>query len=171
MESITKITEWLNKNPWLNLLFLVLAILSIALSIFLYIRSKKEKRPYFSIRTFQLIEDKLNKIEAVEILYRGQRVDNLALSKIALWNKGKDTINNHDIAPKDPLRLVVRPECKILGAEIIYTRTEANNFTIKPDLDRGEIRINFDYFHTNEGLVIQVYHTEKTRMSLFYSGQ
>ena len=144
---------------WLNLIFLVLAMLSIVVSIVIFIVSKKEKRPYFLVRTFRLIQDSLNKIEAVEIHYRGERVENLSLAKVALWNKGRDTINSQDVAPKDPLRISVQSPARLLGAEIIHTANPVNNFSILPDLQHGEIKIQFDYFHRNEGIVVQLYHT------------
>ena len=144
---------------WLNLMFLVLAVLSIVISIVIFIASKKEKRPYFHVRTFRLIQDSLNTIEAVEILYKGQRVQNLSLAKVALWNKGRDTINSQDVAPKDPLRISVQSPVKLLGAKIIHTANPVNNFLILPDLERGEIQIQFDYFHRLEGIVVQLYHT------------
>ena len=154
-------TNWLNHNSWLNLVFLVLAVTSIMISIYLFIRSRKEKAPHFSIRTFKLIEDSLTKIEAVEILYQGKRVKNLTLSKIALWNKGRDSINANDIAPTDPLKIGINPQYQLLAAEIICSQTKANNFSITPNLENNEVKIDFDYFDTNEGVVIQVYHTGK----------
>lgn len=127
-----------------------------------FLKSKREKRPCFSVKTFRLVEDELNKIEVVEILYRGQRVENLSLSKLALWNRGNDTINATDIAPTDPLKIVLSDSYKLLAAEIIYVKTKANNFSILQDLEKGEIKIDFDYFHTNEGVMIQIYHTGKS---------
>lgn len=167
---MTRIAQWLNQNLWLNLAFLILALLSILVSIALYIMSKKEKSPWYTIRTFQLVEDKISKIEAIEIFYRSQKVDNLSLSKVALWNRGKGPINSEDVAPKDPIRIEIRPECKLLAAEILYKKKEANNFTITPDLQKGEVKINFDYFHKNEGLVIQIYHTGKSNHDIVLRG-
>jgi hypothetical protein len=170
VDILENFINWLNHNSWLNLLFLILAVLSIITSLVLYIRSKKEKSPYLNLRTFQLVEDRLNKIDAVEILYKSQKINNLALTKFALWNKGRDTINIDDVAPKDPLRLVVSTEYQLLGAEIIYIKTQANNFSITPDLEKGEIQINFDYFHMNEGIVIQIYHTGKSNDDIALHG-
>lgn len=154
-----KLTQWLNQNPMLNLVFLLLASVSILLSLVLYIKSRKYKRPCFNVRTFQLIEDTVNKIEAVEISYQGERVKNLSLTKFALWNRGNDTVNIHDVASTDPLRIVIDPPAKLLGAELIYASNPANNFKILTNLQTGEVKIEFEYFHTYEGIVAQIYHT------------
>src|SRR5258706_5309667 len=116
-----RFVEWLNRNPWLNLAFLALAFTSIITSIVLYLKSKKEKRPFFQCRTFRLVEDSLAKMEAVEILYKGQPVQNLSLTKVAVWNGGTETINSSDIAPTDVLRLCVQSPVKLLGSEIVHT--------------------------------------------------
>ena len=160
-----KISQWLNQNPLLNLVFLLLASVSILLSLVLYIKSRKYKRPCFNIRTFQLIEDSVNKIEAVEIRYQGERVQNLSLTKLALWNRGNDTVNIQDVASTDPLRIEIGPPAKLLGAELIYTTNPANNFRILPNLQTGEVKIDFEYFHTYEGMVVQLYHTGSRKKS------
>ncbi len=162
--------EWLNHNPLLNLVFLILAILSIVISVILYIKSKRKKRPCFHMKTFKLIEDSIKEIEAVEILYQGQTVKNLSLSKVALWNSGSDTINSEDIAPKDPLKLVITKGTKLLAAQIIYSTNSINNFSLTPDLQSGEIGISFDYFDRNEGIVIQIYHTGVSNDNVILSG-
>src|SRR3990172_146972 len=156
---IGQVAEWLNQNPWLNLVFLVLAVLSIILSLALYIKSKRERRPCFNLRTFQLIQDSISKIEAVQIRYQGQIVPNLSMTKLALWNAGREAINSQDIAAKDPLRIAVAPQAILLCAEIIYVTNPLNNFSIRPDLSNGEVRIDFDYFHKGEGVVFTLYHT------------
>src|SRR4030042_2801295 len=165
-----KLAQWLNQNPMLNLVFLLLASISILLSLVLYIKSRKYKRPCFNARTFQLIEDTVNKIEAVEISYRGERVKNLSLTKFALWNRGNDTVNIHDVASTDPLRIVIDPPAKLLGAELIYASNPANNFKILTNLQTGEVRIEFEYFHTYEGMVAQLYHTGSRNHPIMLKG-
>jgi hypothetical protein len=106
-----------------------------------------------------LITDNVKKIEAIEIQFNGKRVQNLSLTHFALWNRGKDTINRQDVAPKDPLKILVVPPAELLAAEIMYTSNATNNFLISSNLTGGEISIDFDYFDNNEGLTIHIYHT------------
>lgn len=133
--------------------------MSILISIILYLKSRRDKRPYFNVRTFKLITDNVKKIEAIEIQFNGKRVQNLSLTHFALWNRGKDTINRQDVAPKDPLKILVVPPAELLAAEIMYTSNATNNFLISSNLTGGEISIDFDYFDNNEGLTIHIYHT------------
>jgi hypothetical protein len=64
-----------------------------------------------------------------------------------------------DVAPTDPLRIEAKDSHKILQAEIVYTRTKANNFSVNLSAEHNFVSIKFDYFHTNEGIVIDLYHT------------
>src|SRR4030042_2419932 len=165
-----KLAQWLNQNPMLNLVFLLLASISILLSLVLYIKSRKYKRPCFNVRTFQLIEDTVNKIEAVEISYQGERVKNLCLTKFAFWNRGNETVNIHDVASTDPLRIVIDPPAKLLGAELIYASNPANSFKIFTNLQTGEVKIEFEYFHTYEGIIVQIYHTGSKENPIMLKG-
>jgi hypothetical protein len=160
--------HWLIQNPW-NLIFVGLAVLGFFLSVVFYRRSQKEKRLTYDIRTLRLIEDNVSAIEAVEIRYEGQRVQNLSLSEITIWNKGTETINNEDVAPKDPIEIVMKG-VKLLRAELIHTKNPVNNFNIVPDLTNGEILVTFDYFDPEEGAVIQIYHTGTTDDDLMLKG-
>jgi len=162
MSGISKIIAILNDNPLLNLIFLLLACIGIIVSIVLFFASRKTKRPCFHFRTFKLIEDRINKVGDVEILYKGHRVDNISLTRVALWNRGKDTIDSSHVAKIDPIKIVSKNNNRFLSAEIIYCPVIANNFRIGMDNCGGEIAIEFDYFHKNEGVVIQIYHTGKT---------
>jgi hypothetical protein len=156
---LDKISNYLNNNPWLNLLFLILALLSIFISIIIYFRSKREKVPVYNRRSFNLIENQVSKVKGLRVTHNGKEVKDLTLTKFALWNRGRATVNREDVAPSDPLRLVISPDHQILQADIVFIRTKANNFSINLDESKRSLSINFDYFHTNEGVIIDLYHT------------
>lgn len=166
MILLISITTWLNNNQWLNLIFLFLALISIILTLIFYLKSKKKKQPIYTIKSFSLIREKLTKLKDVKITYKEEDIDNLTLTKIALWNKGNDTINSYDVAPKDWIRVEINNEYDILESEIIFIKKNANNFKIDLNENRKIIRINFDYFHTNEGFIFQFYHTGKSSQNI-----
>jgi len=156
---IEKLQLFLYQNPWLNLLFLILALASIITSLVIYLKSKKEKKPYFNKRSFTLIQDQLGAIEDVQILFRGKPVRNLTLTKFALWNGGRDPIYNDDIAPTDQIHIEVTDNADLLSAQIVYSATQANNFISNINREQKRISISFDYFSKNEGVVLNIYHT------------
>lgn len=153
-----------------NLVAFVLAIIGIVLAIFFYIRSKRQRVPIYSVRSINLVEQSIEKIDNIEILYSGSTVKNLSIARVAIWNQGKETINNTDIAPSDPIKIICTGTTSFLGLKIVYEKNPVNNFFLfpvpnptKPDEDlQNEMTVNFDYLDYEEGAIIQVFHTGKT---------
>lgn len=149
----------LNNNPWLNLVFLILAMLGIVLSLYLFIRGRKNKVPTYLIKTFNLIKNRVTDISEVEIKYSGNKIENLSLTKCAIWNRGDDVIDVSDVASKSPIRLEIDEDYEFLHANITFMKNEINNFSLNISDDRKTIYVRFDYFQKNEGLTFEVYHT------------
>lgn len=153
-----KILEFINQNPWLNVLFILLTLTSIFLSLWFYFKSKKSKKPTYSLRTFNLIKEKINKIDSVEIQYHSNKIDNLSITKIAIWNNGKETISSTDVAQNNPFLVIIEESFSILDCDILFEKNPANGFSINK-LNSNKVEIKFDYFDFNEGIIIQLYHT------------
>ena len=83
------ISDWLTSNPYLNLIFFLLSIISILLTIFFYYKSKKTKEPRYLYKSFSLIENSLSALDGLEIIYNKEKIDTLTLTKFAIWNNGK----------------------------------------------------------------------------------
>lgn len=109
--TIQYFTELFNSNPLLNAISLFLAILGIIFSAFFYLKSKKIRMPIYVLRTVNLVRENVQKIDTVNILYSGNKVNNLSITKMAFWNDGKETINNSDVAQNNPIRLTIDKDC------------------------------------------------------------
>ena len=166
---MTDILEFINKNPWLNILFIILTLISIFLSIWFYIKSKKTKKPTYCIRTFNLVRDKINKIDSVNIFYQGEKIDNLSISKIAIWNGGKETISQSDIAKNNRFRIEIVDTASILDFKLLFEKNSSNGFKLTR-VNNNCINVEFDYFDYNEGIIIQLYHTAIKSEDLKISG-
>ena len=73
----------LPSNPWVFLGLACVAVLSILLTIFFYLKSVKEREPCFSIRHSNLIHDGIGTaVPALEIHYRGvaDEVENFSVT-------------------------------------------------------------------------------------------
>lgn len=159
------ILAFINQNPWINIIFYCLTTISIPLMIYFYFKSKKNKKPTYAIRTVNLVKEKIKKIKSVEIYYKGQFIDNISVTKIAIWNAGKDTISKTDIAENDLFRIEISKKFKILDCEILTENNTANGFGLIKKSE-NKLLINFDYFDRNEGIVLQIYHTAPDSKSL-----
>lgn len=166
--KLNNLTEWLSGNPYLNLLFLVLAIASVATSIFLYLKGKKSKEPTYLAKSFAIIDDHISAIAGLEIKYRDQDVQRLTISKLSFWNGGHETIDGSDIAPADKLRFVVEEDGEIISAKPILEKRQANNITIS--IQDNEAHVLFDFFDYGDGAIFEIYHTGSAKLSLKMNG-
>jgi len=170
METLTQLATWLSLNPWLSILSFLLALLGVILAVVFFIKSRRMKEPRFAIRSFNLVRDFTSRLEALEMLYAGQRIQNLTVSKIAFWNNGAETINGQDIASADPLVAKLKEGLTILDASVLFVKNEANQFSIDVSDDSSELFLKFDYVDKGEGVVIQVLHTGRSSADIQLAG-
>ena len=91
---------------------------------------KRRKELSWSIDSTNLIKGYSSLFEKLEIQYGGQKIENLTVSKIVLWNSGNETIDRADIAIP-PYVFPRLDDTKILDVKIITTSTVGNRFVAK----------------------------------------
>lgn len=133
----------------------------ILVSIIIQIKNTKRKQPTYRTKNINLIKDSINKIEKVDILYNRKKINNLSVSKIVIWNSGKDTILRADVATTNKFRIEIDKDYKILEYELLYQEQSANNFKLER-LDDNTLEIDFEFFEHKEGIIVQIYHTATT---------
>lgn len=170
-DFITNTIKFFEGNPLLNIITFTLTIGSILSAIYFYIKGKKTKRPMYVVRTINLIKERIQKISPVHISYKGGQINTLSITKIALWNDGRDTIDAGDVAKKSPLRIVIDPAYEILDCEILYIKNKSNDFKVQLSDDGKYVDLTFDYFDFAEGLVLQIYHTGSLSENVKIEGQ
>lgn len=169
--SIQTIFDFFNNNPVLNIVSLLLAIFGIVFTTYFYYKSKKSRIPIYIIRTINLVRENIKKIDTVEILYSGEKINNLSISKIAFWNAGKETISSDNISLSNPIKVVISDGFEILDTEILFQKNTANDFKVKISEDNKSILVSFDYFDFEEGIVLQIFHTGNSSRDLLLDGK
>ncbi|MDR0515955.1 MAG: hypothetical protein LBH25_02815 [Fibromonadaceae bacterium] len=157
--------NFVNQNPWLNIVFIALTLLGILLTL----KSKKSKKPIYRIKSINLVKDSIDKIKCVNISHNGEKINNLSVSKIAIWNAGEKAVRNKDVPEKGKFRIEIDDGYKILECELLHQINDANDFKLIKISD-NIFHIDFDYFNHNEGIVVLVYHTAITEKSLNVKG-
>lgn len=140
------------------LISLIITIISVFLCILFHRKSIKKKKPTYCARTINVVKDGIIKIEAIEILFKGKRVEGLSMTEIAVWNAGKETINSSDVANNDMFMIELDGDGQILDYEIIYVNNKANAFEVRK-FGKKSLAVIFDYFDYNEGFIVRLYHT------------
>lgn len=166
---MAEITE-LFRNLTFNFLSFAITCISLIAAIFFYFRGKKYRKPCWDMVTSNLISDFSSNFIGLQVLYKNKAVKYFSVSKIIFWNSGKETINWHDVATADPLRVIALNNTEILDNKITSSNNIANKFTIELSKDHKVGYIKFDYIDKNQGCVLQIVHTGNTSNDLFLAG-
>lgn len=169
MNKLQDFFKWLNDNQWLNMVFLILAILSILLSIYLFFKSKKSKIPIYTSTGTNLIRDNIQQIDGLDVFYKTRKVENLTITNIIVWNAGNDTISSSDIAKNSPLKIISNDDSiEIFYFEILEVSASHNDVTAKQI--GNSIIFDFDFFNKKEGFAVKIIHSGKKITDISVTG-
>jgi hypothetical protein len=152
--------EILNQN-WLGTLIGVVAGIIIAYFF------KSRSRLAAQINTLELVGPNAVLPNDIEFLFRGNKVPNVTMSRIAIWNIGNTTIKGDQIVSSDPLRIITSEGSSILEATIRNRTRQVNDFSCA--LRQGtsnEIECRFDYLDSGDGALIQLIHTGNDKLKV-----
>uniref|UniRef100_UPI004056EEBE hypothetical protein n=1 Tax=Candidatus Electronema sp. TaxID=2698783 RepID=UPI004056EEBE len=102
--------------------------------------------------------------EGITVHYRGQDIPRLTRTLVVLWNAGEKTILGDDLVTKDPLRLKLRGDGRVLAATVLKTKRDVCQIEALSDAScPNETHIRFDFLDAGDGAVIEVLHTSEER--------
>lgn len=101
----------------------------------------------------------------IVVQYNGMSIPRLTKSILIFWNTGENTVRGSDIVEKDPLRLHIGDDGKILSISVIRTSRSVNEFCLAPTpgLKANEAAITFDFLDAKDGVVVEILHTSTDR--------
>ena len=134
-------------------------IIGIVASYVFYQLSVERKDPRWTAVGNNLISDFGSEWDKLSITYDQQPVKNLSVSKVAIWNAGKATIERADLTEIEPLRICIPKGVDLLDARLLAQNNQANCCAIETDTVKGTVAFNFDYLDQGNGFVVQVVHT------------
>lgn len=146
---------FLKENPYS---WAIILLITLSISLISILVGIKKKKLLFVIDSNVLISKKESTIDDLSIEYKGNPIDSLSVSKIALVNIGRSTITSSDVAIAAPLRITVTQDCQIFSSEILLASTESNLFVIST-INPNTVQIDFDYVDKKEGVLLQIIHS------------
>jgi hypothetical protein len=160
----------LTSDTLLSILSILLGLLGTILAIVFYVKSKKNKKPFYIIRSFNIISDNFeNRIKDIQILYKKQIIENLTISKIVIWNDGNETINRSDIPEATKFKIEIKNDYKIYDAECLYNTDKVNKLQI---IEQGDgFILDFDFLDPKQGFIVKVTHSGKNSDAIQLSGR
>jgi len=147
-----------------------LSLISLFAAYYFYRKSLRLKEPRWAITSNNLIRGYSSKLNELDILYKDHKVENLTISKILFWNRGRDTINRQDIATAEPLVIKSTEEVEILDAKILSNNNESSQISAELENSQQSYLI-FDYLDYDQGAIIQIVHTGTSSKDIFVSGK
>ncbi|MGB0384583.1 MAG: hypothetical protein ACPGWR_07145 [Ardenticatenaceae bacterium] len=151
------------KNP-VTAISLVLAILSIVVSVYLYYAGLKAPNPAYLISEdrSQIFDSTISSPNIRVLDKDGTPIeDDIYLATVTFWNAGHLAIEKHDI--NEPVRLHISPIKQILDYSIIeQTQEKAANFQVftvtdpSENSEDAEIELSWDYLRPDFAVKIQV---------------
>lgn len=155
-----------NLVAWSGWIGIIIGAIGIFLSIYFYLKSKRVKRPYCLTFTHSITSASTVSVTDLEILYRGEPVQNLSVTKFVFWNAGSETINKSDVPDNTPFRIGVTGNSVLLNHSLEFLKNPSNSVTFLENDAGKSLLVQFDYFDRNDGFVLELLHTANSDKSV-----
>jgi len=142
-------------------LFDYLTAISFLLAIVFYIKGRKDKILKYDVRSFNIIKNSINDYELLTIEYDGHKINNLSITKVAVWNSGKESIRSIDIPKSSPICFSVDRGI-VLNSNIIVQNNQANMFSCIISDDKQSVKLEFEFIDYDNAAIIELLHTGTT---------
>lgn len=148
--------DWTASAEFALLGFLIGVISFVAAFIF-YFNAKRERLPTYQSLTSVLVEGGPTHPDGLTLAYKGQPQQRIAITKMAFWNAGHETIRRSDLVAADPLRIEIQ-DALILDAMLLKISAESCNFSLSI-VEPAQCDVSFDYIDFRDYALIQLVHT------------
>ena len=98
-----------------------------------------------------------------------EAVSDIYIARFAIWNSGTKYINDFDMAPKGPLRIMAKGNAEVIDARIITITDEYNNIQCIKE-DEKNVLVTFDFLNRGDGAIVEVAYCGKAS-DIFLSGR
>jgi hypothetical protein len=157
-------------SPVFRLASLAFTLTAIVLAYIFYRKAHRVKEPCWAIRSNNLVNQYTAKLPDLDIHYKGDPVADLSISRIMLWNHGRETVKEGDIAPADALRVEAVGDTTLLDVKILQTNSPASRFSAELMPDGKSAILRFDFVDHRQGSVIEVVHSGTSSGDLQIAG-
>ena len=109
----------------------IVGLLLAVVGIILTIRSLTRARLAYRTRNLPLIgQPDATPYGEISILFNGQPVQRLVVTRLAFWNAGNTTVRRTDLVERDPLTVYFEAQTTILGSRTVSETRAVNDFRL-----------------------------------------
>lgn len=159
LQGLMNLIESLKESTFVWLILSLSTLLGIP-AFFYSIVTRNKKELSYSKREEVLVSPVSGDSGKIKMYYDGQEVQNVSVSRYAIWYSGNDTIQPGDFVSDKPIKFSAKGDAVILDIAIDYKSDEDNNIKIVNPTSK-DAEIQFKYLSRRDGAIIQVVHTGK----------
>lgn len=153
-----KILEQIKESTLAWWILAIIAIVSFIWGIYTQFFSNKKRRFSVAQSSFGIIQQGKRKIKKLLLSFDNKEIQNLTVTKFAIWNSSKNVIYGTDMVSNQKLHIAATGDTTILDANIITESEHANHFKVTEKSDK-KVVLDFEYVDSKEGIILQVFHT------------
>lgn len=158
-----KMLEKLMTNPYAWAILSICTVLSFVYGLCQGHKSKRKKEIACYKNSCIIVRGGKSIIPELELKYKNEEIQELIITKYAIWNSGNEVLYRKDIAETKVLQARCDGEkTKILDVKILQQNDDSNQFSIT-SVENACAKIDFDYANPKDGIVIQIMHTGETQ--------
>jgi hypothetical protein len=116
-------------SPWVTLITIAFGIVGVVGTVYTILAwRRKEKLPYYDIRSDSIIRDLTSRFERLRVVYDGESIRDFTATHIVFWNGGRDPIRHDDVPPSNPIAVRLKEGGASLMRPSWRTTTQIANF-------------------------------------------
>ena len=149
----------MNFSDIIGIAALIVGLLGIPITFIVARRTRQRPDLRYAI-DFDVILNPSDRLfdQGLYMTLKGDKIDCISRTRIALWNQRGDTIRRSDILDTDPLRLQFEKDDKALQSRVItMSRKQIALSAIEP-VNESAVLIDFDFLDAKDGGVLEVIH-------------
>lgn len=141
-----------------------------------YLRSIREKAICFGRETAVLFSaGQAGDLPKLEISYGGQPIQNIARTRICIWNSGNEVIERNNFVAAAPLCIVPHldendsdkdTDVLLLDCRVEKASRKESNCSAEISADNKHVLLGFDYLEPDEGYVVDIVHSKRASFNL-----
>ncbi|MBW2623446.1 MAG: hypothetical protein JRD68_11125, partial [Deltaproteobacteria bacterium] len=156
------------KHPVIVLVSLVIAVLSVSLTVYFYIGSREFREPVYLVEEeHKQIFDSKASSPKIKVLDKDSNpiTDNIFLATVAFWNAGKLSIEPEDV--RVPLQIQIKSISKLLDCSIVKeTDSEITKFQLSESLG-----LSWSHFDPGCGAKVQLIYSAPVQAGIEITGK
>lgn len=157
-------------NNLVSLASFIAGVLGLLSGYYFYRASLAVKEPLWVNETIVFLRGGLA-VPGLELHYKGQAVDNIAVTYFLFWNNGNDVLEGSDFIDSNPLRIVFGESGKIMDVSLLVDTFEGRHDGIQLNIQDNYVQVNFAYLNRGDGFGFRVIHTGRNLENIKVEGK